>query len=537
MPLPLAFDWSEDETSLTFVLHARGVKAKNVSVLLCPVYVKVNCMPGLFEVDLLHLIDPEHPKTRCKVGSDKVTVSLKKQEPGLWTTFRAEGSKAELRERRQKALEEAEVKEQERRKKKDDWKQEMIKSAEHEQWRLDRENREQIEKWEQEEKAKWEQDVYDTFDEQSTAIAPAQLPPKSTDDIGDEPRATTSKSRLEDLDDDLDAPEPAASMPAVCEVTDEQAAHILAEKAKREAAAAAWPDDTVEYVAPVRDNPGKIGIRFTERPRAGVPVRDRGQRAPPVPRQQVKSDLPPMLAGDEPQDESDPVWLKDKADQLMVAGDYQGAYNAYTEALKIGTNARAFANRAVADLYLGNLEQCIEDSSHAIRILDRKQQVPAGHLAGAIDPEDQKVRARVEVRLGIAYLWLGVFGKAENHLNKALETEDGLDADQRQEVKSDLERVKAARTALETKDIADGAVRRMSGEEARKLYDEASEATDGDSAVVLANRSFANLQDGRLKDCIADADKGLRCLRSWAAARRAPEAPPRPSRLDPPFFR
>ena len=46
-----------------------------------------------------------------------------------------------------------------------------------------------------------------------------------------------------------------------------------------------------------------------------------------------KTDLPPMLAGDDrEEDENDPVWLKDKGDQLMVRGDYQGAYHAYTEA-------------------------------------------------------------------------------------------------------------------------------------------------------------------------------------------------------------
>lgn len=40
-----------------------------------------------------------------------------------------------------------------------------------------------------------------------------------------------------------------------------------------------------------------------------------------------------MLAGDDrEEDENDPVWLKDKGDQLMVRGDYQGAYHAYTEA-------------------------------------------------------------------------------------------------------------------------------------------------------------------------------------------------------------
>merc|ERR1740139_231269 len=111
----------------------------------------------------------------------------------------------------------------------------------------------------------------------------------------------------------------------------------------------------------------------------------------------------------------------------MVNGDYQGACNAYTEALKLALNARAFANRAVAHMYLGNLEQCLEDCQHSLRILDRRNQVPDGQMPVSKDPQDEAVRIRVQVRMGTAYLWLGAFGKAEAHLNKALEVEDGWD--------------------------------------------------------------------------------------------------------------
>merc|ERR1719436_761391 len=151
-----------------------------------------------------------------------------------------------------------------------------------------------------------------------------------------------------------------------------------------------------------------------------------------------------MIEGDQLPDEQDPVWLKDKADTLMSNGDYQGACNAYTEALKIALNARAFANRAVAQLYLGNLEQCLEDCTAAIRILDKRNKVPEGQIPGPKDPQDEHVRARVEVRMGTAYLWLGAFTKAEAHFQKALDVEDGgLDVDERKVIKEDLARVQA----------------------------------------------------------------------------------------------
>ncbi|CAJ1374524.1 unnamed protein product [Effrenium voratum] len=243
-------------------------------------------------------------------------------------------------------------------------------------------------------------------------------------------------------------------------------------------------EETEEYVPEVRDNPGKIGMRFTARPRPGVPVRDRGKKAPPFPKDAPKTELPPMMAGDEEGDENDPVWLKDKGDQLMVRGEVQGAYNAYTEALKLGSNARCFANRAVAALYLGNFEQCLEDCTRSIQILDLRNKPRNGELNHSPDPEDEKVRARVEVRMGVAFLWLGAFKKAEAHFEKALKTE-GLDAEETKQVRQDLERVQGAWVALQVKEQADQSARSGEPEVLEKalgLYGEAEEVSKQERA-------------------------------------------------------
>lgn len=549
MPLPIRFDWSEDEQTLIFVLQVRGAKKNSVDVQVCEVFVKVNCQPALFEADLLHEIDPTHPRTKCKVGADKVTLTLQKQKPGIWHTFRAEGSKAELRQRRQRALDAAAEREQEFLKKKDERRLEKLKAGEHEQWRLDREQVETIEKWEQEEHQYYADEIEEMFDSETKELknTAENLQPAiaAKEAAGNDRVASSAPQGLDAKGDDVLSPSP----PAVCEVTDEEADAIRAARKADSADTAIWTDadfdDTEEYMPEVRENPGKIGVRFTERPRPGVPVRDRGRRAPPLPRGTVKSELPPLsnLEGDE-YDQSDPVWLKDKADNLMVNGDYQGAYNAYTEALKVGVNARAFANRAVADLFLGDLEKCIEDSTHALRILDLRNKGPDG-LPHTADPEDQIVRARVEVRMGVAYLWLGAFGKAETHLQKALDVEDGLDSDEKARVKDDLVRVQRARAALVPKERADAASRLAHGggggqetaglDTALAYYREATD-TDPESAVVLANRCFTRLRAGQLQECLADADVAVECLRKWPCAQRAPKPPARPARLDPPIL-
>jgi len=367
---------------LYFVLQVRGAKQKKVDVDLCDVYVKINCRPALFTADLLHEVEPEDKKTMCKIGANKISLSLKKREQGMWGDFRALGSKAELQERRKTALADAAERETERLKLREDRKHELIKCAEHEQWRLDRENREQIEKWEADEKTKWEEELLGGFDSTGNLNGDSG-PPGGARDAGDsdaddcdlpDTEEYAPPPRLAEVKTEVN-PEKDFDLPKVCEVTDEEAADIRAKKTQPDTVSQAiakpkpgadrdaiWTendlnkdDEYEEYVPDVRDNPGKIGMRFSVRGRPGVPVRDRGQREPPHPKNMVKSELPPMLAGDREQDEEDPVWLKDKADNLMVGGDYQGAYNAYTEALKLGTHPSAFANRSVAAMYLGNL--------------------------------------------------------------------------------------------------------------------------------------------------------------------------------------
>jgi len=569
MPLPIQFDWSEDESMLYFVLHARGAKAKNMDVLLSDVYVKVNCHPAMFDADLLHEIDPDHPKTRCRVGADKVTLSLKKKEPGLWEEFRAKGTKAELRERRQVALDSATAREKARLEKRDEWRQELLKNGETHQWRLDQENREQIDKWQKEEKDKWEDSILASFDEETgdlqenmdrAPMADGDLDapdegPKTKEEM---PAPSTNQTRKVTITSGAMVASDNSDSSNVVEVTNEEAEQIRAQRQQDQQkpqkiadSGAIWSqeelDDTEEYVPDVRENPGKIGIRFTARPRAGVPVRDRGQRAPPFPKHQVKADQPPpMLEGDAPGDESDPIWLKDKADKLMANGDYQGACHAYTEALKLALNARAFANRAVAQLYLGNFEQCLEDCHHGLRILDKRQSVHPGQIPGPSDPQDQAVRARIEIRMGTAYLWLGAFNKAEENFQKALDTEDGLLIDERNKVKEDLARVKAAKAALSLKEKADSAADRAyagtgtdrekdSLDSALGLYQEACDA-DPRSAVIVANRTFARLRAGQYQECVEDGATALDLLKQWPTARRAPKKPERPAHLDPPFL-
>lgn len=72
--------------------------------------------------------------------------------------------------------------------------------------------------------------------------------------------------------------------------------------------------------------------------------------------------------------------------------------------------------------------------------------------------------------------------------------------------------------------------------EALDLYDKAAALASNESAVVHANRCFIRLRAGQLKECLDEADTALSLLRHWPIPRRAPKAPVRPARLDPPYL-
>eukprot|EP00439_Symbiodinium_sp_Y106_P025504 s2230_g3.t1 len=470
---------------------------------------------------------------------------------------------AELRARREAALKVLQEREEERQKKKQDrdakgnysvghyeFKQEMLKQGEHAQWRLDSQNRETIEKWEKEEKDRTIEDITEQ-DQRSEDRREAPAPTSAPVAAKAKKSAKAAPVEEEPLDESLCITRPQVQDLSEEEPPKEPEPIVKAEELQR------WHDEeeTEEYIPQVRDNPGKIGIRFTARPRPGVPVRDRGRKAPPFPKDGLvlfrrqseegsssvsavpntapwdapKSDAPPMIAGDE-EDESDPVWLKDKGDKLMTLGDYQGAYTAYTEALKLASNARCFANRAVAALYLGNFEQCLEekhrycslklkmalgssDCNRSIQILDFRNKARPGEISHTADPEDEKVRARVEVRMGVAFLWLGAFQKAEAHFEKALSSE-GLEMEEGKQVRLDLQRVQAAKKALQEKEQADQTLRGAHGEEKEVL----------EKALQQYGEADATSQ----QDAPSSMRTAARPICSWASFRNAWRMPTPP---------
>ncbi|CAG5865213.1 unnamed protein product, partial [Menidia menidia] len=132
---------------------------------------------------------------------------------------------------------------------------------------------------------------------------------------------------------------------------------------------------------------GNIQISFTPRV---FPTALRESRLPEEEEAEARRSV--ISAAEELQDlreeERNPDWLKDKG-ECFGTGDFQGAVNAYSLALRLNPQLPAlFSNRAACHLKLRNLHKAIQDASklYAEGLLDYE-------AALRIDPQNEALRA------------------------------------------------------------------------------------------------------------------------------------------------
>lgn len=169
MPVTPAFTWTEDETTITFVVRIPGVKTKLCDVAICSTYVKINHPPYIWEYDLVEEIDVDSTKTYSRISLDRVTVCLKKRVDRLWRDPRYVGqNKEDVHRRRKKAVDEFLAREKQVQEHRKQRKHDLLKKGEEEQWRLDREAREKIDRWQAQEKSIAEDEVFEVLDSLET---------------------------------------------------------------------------------------------------------------------------------------------------------------------------------------------------------------------------------------------------------------------------------------------------------------------------------------------------------------------------------
>eukprot|EP00398_MALV-I-01_sp_L67-1_P000049 gene49-140_t len=567
MPRTAKYSWIEDATSITFDVSIPAIKADKVDILVAGLYVKVNHPPDFFEADLVSPVDPDHEKTKVMVTKTGVKLVLRKENEGIWSEYKAKGEKSELRTRRQQSIEEHQKRLEEKVQAKKDRMLDLQKSGEREMWAVDRKNKDTVAEWKDAEKKKAEQEVFGSFDSGPERKALENVSASSTSMID---RLREGDGREEAVIQESEVVPPAPASPPLArrksslkgsttdgkkerrksvgwadeetsgrkslvqEFSAEAQKHDFAPPPRGSISPPRKPisddifdDDSLkekleEVTLPVRKGPEKIGLRFSERALPGVPARDRPDREPPKPKGKIQR---PKLHGEDDHLENDPVFLKDKADKFMIKGDYEAARNAYTSALVHASNSRAFANRSIANLYLGEFTKCIEDCNHAISVMTLRAKAQEKGGSAVTDARELQMKARILLRIGVCYLWMGNFSKAEANMLSALAIEDGFTPEEKEKVNADIERIRLADEVAPEKIKVDRTLKRTLVDEAKERdiewdpivdqYEELADKENGNNAIVLSNQCLASLQAGNLQKCIDTGMAALRKIAEW----------------------
>lgn len=354
------YTWRETKREVLITVPLKGVKSSKADIFSTNQYIKVNFPPYLFEVHLFAPVVEE--KCTAKVGSGVIEFILVKQEDNLWGRLVSEESedKSIMIEKRTEAIEHAQnvaaqlAEEKAKRARAEQTyaiKQEM---------KLEEEERERIELVKKKERDRTEREL-DEWKQK-------------------ERQSKAQKFRLKTGNDSQ---------------SNERAI---------------WTEKKSVTVRPPPRNSGSIQVRFT--PRA-FPTAARESKV-----QEEQEWLTKMAAARKittPKDsgesinERNPEFLKDKGVNLFQRGNYEGAINAFSEAIKLNPHLpQLFSNRAACCLALGEDEKCILDCCRALE------------LYYPVVPSNYAPRAKVFVRRGTAYANQGQLDLAAQDFSAAL---------------------------------------------------------------------------------------------------------------------
>ncbi|EFJ40898.1 hypothetical protein VOLCADRAFT_99235 [Volvox carteri f. nagariensis] len=178
MPLAPHYTWSETDASLEVTVDVPGVSSAKADVFATDAFLKVNCPPYLFALDLLKEVDDSRSSATILPG--KVVFKLLKREPGVWSCLAASGDKAELTRRRNASIDRAYQHLEEARRARAARKQQEDKDATQRSMEVDRRKRHEMDRRKAEELAAERA----RLDEWQKGLGPKEAPPPPYHDVG-----------------------------------------------------------------------------------------------------------------------------------------------------------------------------------------------------------------------------------------------------------------------------------------------------------------------------------------------------------------
>ncbi|XP_071403130.1 dynein axonemal assembly factor 4 [Centroberyx affinis] len=393
MPLMVKdYTWTQTESTVYINVPLKGAKAGKVDILSTDEYLKVHFPPFLFEAFLSEPINDD--KSSAKIGNGVAVITLPKRTSKLWEHLMIiNNDKEKRKEIRERALLKYQEKTAVESKAKAAKKQEEKKYALEKMMKLEQEERDAIQKMKDDEREKSTAEL-EAWKLKQTQQAEEEAQLKLRHQRADQEKSKAVKKT-----------------------------HVDGCVGPRGGDGASREKKQVDLPAP--RSAGNIQISFTPRvfPTAlresRVPEEEEWLKKQAEARRAVNADLEELK--DLKEEERNPDWLKEKGDKCFATGNYLGAVNAYSLAIKLNRKIPAlYSNRAACHLKLRNLHKAIEDSSQALDLLTP----PVAANASA--------RARAHVRRGSALCELQLYTEGLQDYQAALMIDpqnEGLQAD------------------------------------------------------------------------------------------------------------
>ena len=399
MPVSGTFTWSESNDYLEVVIPLKGVSPKKVDVFTGPTILKVSYSPFLLDLDLYEEIDDEKSRAVLKDGTLKIR--LAKKEPQLWGQVCFDGSREEIKQRRQQAYKKREENVQRQMEKAAAKKVDEERMTFRRHMALEEKERQRMDDVKELEKKRAEEAMHKTFlqlrDQKTCLVSPNQdgddksiLASVEKSDASP-PMNILKNSTKPPQDCKEDAPK---SDKAVVLDDWEHANYDI--PLPREATRATFRNTPRLFKTPSRESTVRQEQEFIIKNRSSL-------------RKNVL-----LNVGNTDISDVDPVWLNKKGDEFYSQGDFSSAINAYSEAIEAdNTMVNTLGNRSACYLHLREAKCCIQDCLDALNMdLSIESQFESVESSGLF-------QKKTHIRLGMAYSLNAEFDNAMEHFVEA----------------------------------------------------------------------------------------------------------------------
>ena len=393
MPVSGEYTWSESDVCIDIAIPLKGVSAKKVDVFTASRILKVSYPPFLLDLDLYDEIDEGSSRAVLENGTLKIRLS--KRKIGRWGQPQFEGTREEIKMRRMMALQEREEKIRREIDMVSQKKVEEERMVFRKHMALEEKERQRLDEIKATQKKDAEDAMHDFFSRLQNVNACEGLFPKienaGADRSGVSAEDAASKSSV---DGNLRKKVDARPNPQDC--ADESFKHEIKSRLggppPRKAVQTSFRHTPRLFKTPSRESTVKQEQEFIIKNSSNL--RKNGGDIGDV----------------------DPEWLTAKGNEFCGNGDFCSAINAYTEALRAdGTLIPALDYRAACYLHIREGACCVKD---CLATLNMNEAIEA-YLNTAL--EQAHFRAKVHIRLALAFCLLGEYKNSMEHFTKALE--------------------------------------------------------------------------------------------------------------------